>query len=394
MVLRLVSCVMVVAMSAAAVVTAHELSGESAAPAKEAFAERIMPLDAANDLRHARTDSVHSDSYLLRATKKDPWDSDSWIQLSVNAELRGDITSAASYLNEAVAHDAGAAPRWASANFYFRQGDRDQFLRWVNLYRERTHENEQGLLRMVAEVSPNPHDILAELPSMDCDELSSLLATLQARPEDTDEVVDRMANGCHDDASHKMLEHMVTDLLARDKPIAADHLWRKLGVGGNLDNSDFQQPISGEGFDWRINQNPSVQVKQIHKDGLQLNFDEGVADGTVLLFQPVSLNPGAGYRLNMNFDAEPAAPTAFRWELVELSTGRHVPSGLDKDNINELPSWRFEMPDSSRTVALALFYARPSGTVPFQGTVKIHAVQLARQLMPDMNPAHIERPRH
>ena len=97
---------------------------------------------------------------------------------------------------------------------------------------------------------------------------------------------------------------------------------------------------------------------------------------------PVILEPGAQYRLAMSSPADPAIVDAFRWELVELSTGRHLDSSLDQDNLNNLPNWRFVAPPSARSLALALFYRRPQGALPVSGKFTLQGVQLARQLNP------------
>ena len=394
MLVRLIGCFMIAAVTAEVAVTGHDLLRTSSNPGTVALAERVMPLDETDELRSAAENPEQARAHLLAAVKENPYDGDTWVRLSVDAESSGNNADAERYLKEALAHDSGSAPRWAAANFYFRHGDQSRFLQFSNSYRERTHEGEAGLFRMAAELTPDPHELLAELPRMHCDELGTLIGTLNNRQVDPEPVVDRMTSDCHDTASHSTLSHIVTDLLASDKPVAANHIWLQMGEHAALANANFSQPVTGEGFDWRINQSHEVAVRQPENQGIRLEFGDDVASGTVLLFQPIALEAGKPYRLNMNFEADPPEQDAFRWELVELSTGRHLASGLDTENINQQAVWKFEAPDSQKTVALALFYARPTGSTPFQGTMQIHGIQLAQELIPQLSflPAkHVAR---
>ena len=361
-------------------VSAHELLKASGSPVAIAVADRLMPLDSYNELRAAASNPSNSEPSLRAALAKNPWDTRSWIGLSVQAEMRGDSTTAENLLHVAAAHDIGREPRWALANFYFRQGDQQKFLEWTNSYRAVTHDREEGLFRMVAASVPDAHALNQALPHLGCDEMGTAVDVMRAAQQPADELIASMASTCKDATSRASLSAMVSDLILEDKPQRAAEVWAGMGERGTLANAEFHQPITGQGFDWRINKSPDVTFRQ-RDAGVDFNLQDGVADGTVLLFQPVLLEPGAHYRLAMSTLGDAAVTGAFRWELVELSTGRHLPSSLDEDNINNLPNWRFVAPaTSARSLALALYYRRPEGAVPVTGKLTVQGVQLARQL--------------
>ena len=381
MLIRVIGGLIVATSLIDAAVTAHELMKVSAPTAAVRFAAALMPLDEANDLRAAEADPVDNEADLRAALEKNPWNTRSWIGLSVHAEMRGDVSGAEGFLRSAAAHDIGRQPRWALANFYYRQGDQQHFLEWANDYRSVTHDQEEGLFRMVAEVVPDAGSFASALPHLGCDELPLAIQAVKMRSLAPDPLVDTMTSVCADTSSRKTLMQLVTELLMQDDVIRASEVWHNMGQRVTLSNADFKDPVTGEGFDWRINQSPSVRVRQQPQTGLQFDLEEGSSSGTVLLFQPVLLTPGARYRLDMISESNPPAVETFRWELVELSTGRHLDTQLDEENINEQPAWEFRAPAvTPKTLALALFYRRPIGATSFHGRFILHGVRLAREL--------------
>jgi hypothetical protein len=380
MIIKSLALALTAAVSTEVAVSAHEALSGANDPAIAAFGERVMPLDEKNELRKAAANPDELAAHLKAAVARNPYHSAAWIQLSVEAESSGNLTEARYDLDQASDHDATAEPRWAKANFYFRQGDQKQFLTWVNSYRSVTHNEEAGLFRMVAADTPDVHTMLVNMPNLGCDELGSLLDTVRERDLSPDELIDRMSSSCHDDASSKVLEHYMSDLLRTDKTDLAAEVRHRIGENDPLVNAYFSSPVTGEGFDWRINVNSNIQVRQESKQGIQFDFEDRVPSGTVLIFQPISLMPDSRYRLSTNLNSDPHEEDAFRWELVELSTGRHLASGLDEDNINKIPAWDFQIPKTGKTLALALFYKRAEGELPFQGTVSLQGVGLAREL--------------
>ena len=386
MLLKAIAVVLGAALSADVAVTTHEALSGANNPTVAALGEHAMPLDERNDLKKASASPNEPGVYLKAALGKNPYSSENWIRLSVEDESKGKLADARHDLEEAAVHDAGPAPRWASANFYFRQGDEQKLFLWVNRYRKITHSEEPGLFRMVAESAPDVHTLLSSMPDLACDELGTLLETVRERDLNPNEVVDRMSSHCHDDASSKALDHLMSDFLRSDKPDLANDIRQRIGQEGPLFNPVFTHQATGEGFDWRVNINDSIQVRQSPKQGIQFDFVDRVPSGTVLIFQPIALAEATRYRLSMNFESDPHTEQDFRWELVELSTGRHLASGLDDDNINRIPSWRFKVPRTSKTVALALFYKRAEGELPFQGSMDIKGVGLARELSATPDP--------
>lgn len=381
MALRSVVVLILAASVAEIAVVGHEVLKTKGTARDMAIARRMMPLDAANDLMVAANDGAANESSLRAAVEKNPYDSESWISLSVGAEMRGDASSAERYLQAAAAHNIGREPKWALTNFYFRQGNQARFLEWANRYRSVSRVREDGLFRMVAETVPDAHGLIASLPNLSCDEYGTAIDVFKSRQEPANELMDTMSSNCHDPSSQATLKMLVGELLMKDETTRAGQVWQQMGFRTSLSNPDFEDEITGQGFDWHFNESPSVEFRQRGRSGLVFDLGDRVASGTVLLFQPVLLAPGVKYRLVMNAESSPSALEYFHWELVELSSGVHLPSDLDGEDINQQNAWEFKAPfRGDKTMALALFYRRPEGSEPFNGRLTVHGVHLVREL--------------
>lgn len=384
MIVRLIGALMMAASTVDATVTVHEALATMKSPAAMVAAARTMPLDAENDLRAAAAAEPSAAERSLRAAvTKNPWDTHSWIELSVHAETRGDQAGAEQALRQAAAHDIGREPRWALANYYFRQGDQTRFVDWVNSYRSVTHDREESLFRMVSEIAPDAQSWTQQMPNLRCDELKTAVDVLKTEGRSADTLVDRMSATCRDTGSTEALSKLVSDLLMKDQAARAGEIWQGMGGHAGLANGDFAQAVTGEGFDWRINKTPEVEERADGGKGLEFALGDDVSDGTVLMFQPVLLDGGRRYRVTMEAKADGSNLEPFRWELVELSTGRHLTTELDGENLSGQPTWEFRVPATNRTLALALYYKRPEGETGFRGNLQVHGVQLTRELTPD-----------
>src|SRR5258708_9765985 len=84
-----------------------------------------------------------------RAARINPLDSHNWIHIATRAEMEGRIAESERDLLRAYDVDRQFEPRWALANFYFRQGDRQRALDWAR----RTLEFGGGDLMAVFQLS-------------------------------------------------------------------------------------------------------------------------------------------------------------------------------------------------------------------------------------------------
>jgi hypothetical protein len=381
-VLRFIAVLMLVFGLADLAVIAHSVLLRKGSPLAIRIARKLMPFDAENDLVGADVDRVNADSYLRHATEENPWNSDAWIMMSINAEAKGDIAEAEAKLKEAAFHDSGRAPRWALANFYFRQGDTEHFFEWANRFRMLEGEPEPGLLRMAIELVPDSVQLVQRLSNLSCPEMGNIVELLQARQLKFEPVSQRMISDCQDKESRHQLSKVVSTFVSDNRPEDGLALWRAMGYDGLLSNASFKSPITDEGFDWHINQTPQIKCKETAAAGLLCDFTDRVEDGTVLLYQPVVLNARSRYRLSTLLHSEPDDDDSFHWELVELSTGRHLDAALDKDAnlVENARVWKFNAPASSKSVALALYYQRAPGTPSFEGHLAIRGVNLVPQI--------------
>jgi len=69
---------------------------------------------------------------LQRAAVLNPSNARTWIELALRYEARGENKLAEESFRRAASEDKQYLPRWTLANFYFRQGNTQEFWRWAN----------------------------------------------------------------------------------------------------------------------------------------------------------------------------------------------------------------------------------------------------------------------
>ena len=74
---------------------------------------------------------VASTEALQRAVALNRWDSQSWVELGLRAEVAGDLAAAERSLLRAASVDQQYLPSWSLVNYYFRRGDSERFWFWA-----------------------------------------------------------------------------------------------------------------------------------------------------------------------------------------------------------------------------------------------------------------------
>ena len=137
-------------------------------------AARFTPGDEEIFLRLADLDLNHRVEYLRKASELNTYDARPWLERGLIAEVDHDPNEGGLDLREAARLDGRAAPAWALANFYFRQGDMKAFYFWGNQYRRVADGNAMGLYRLVWSRDPRVATLLKDFSPMTCKELAAM----------------------------------------------------------------------------------------------------------------------------------------------------------------------------------------------------------------------------
>jgi hypothetical protein len=323
---------------------------------------RLAPLDAFPHSIAGRFDLDQDAAELQKAVALDPWDSTDMLLLSAHYESAGDRTSAERLLTEAADRDLGSAPRLALSNFYLRSGNDEKFFDWANKYRAIALGSHEALLRLAFDVDPVPASLQARFAPMSCEEVAEMLKIVDERNSAVATPEEQLMQ-CTDRSSRLAGWQHVSRLLAKGRGEAARNEWIRLGNPANLFNGDFASPISGEGFDWRVNQDPNIALSQRDfNSGLEIHLSGATIEGAVAAYQPVALVADRPYRLTLTFKDTSHDNDCLQAEIVELSTGKILASGHDNwKMIGELKGeWSFVAPKTTAVEGLALIYLPPA----------------------------------
>lgn len=388
----IIACIIAFAAIYAGILTISKIESDRLNANTLVVASHLSPLDEDNYLSLASITPSKEGYFLRKAVNTNPWDARTLVQLGLIYEADGDTQQAEQFLLDAARHDRRTETSWALINFYFRQNKIDHFFKWAARYRQFERIDTSGLFRLAWEMSPDVNTILSQFNPLSCNELVDFGQFLNHHPSISETpAVDKLLAQCQDPQAQRTIMMHASRLLTADQPGSALDVWNNLATtsgytkllpanGASVTNANFGIPFAENGFDWRINQTPNIRTKQLpQQHALEFAFNGEEPDGVTLLFQPIVFDGGHAYRMHCRITSDGTETTpGFRWRIVELSTGRSLPTALD-----DAPSvsgntltWEFQAPASQKTLALALAYFRPAGSTRFSGTARLSDVQL------------------
>ena len=97
---------------------------------------------------------------LEEIAKLNPRASSPRIRLGLAAELRGDMVTAEHWLQDAYSVDRQFETRWTLANFYFRQGRRDEFWTWMRSALEMSYGDRSAAFDLCWQMTTDADEIL------------------------------------------------------------------------------------------------------------------------------------------------------------------------------------------------------------------------------------------
>ncbi len=357
-------------------------------PEGVARAVELAPLDTAYlsiealQVEYAGGDA---DPLLERIARITPDASAPRIRLGLDAEARGDTTSAEQWLLDANRVDHQFEPRWTLANFYLRQQNMDSFWTWIRAALEVSYGSRDAAFDLCWKAVPDAAVILAraipERPILNSHDVLAAFVAYQLGKERGDAAaaairLSRWRNA--DDLP--VLETELDRLLAVGQTEAAREIWRNLGypdppAAGNLvfhpdfEAPDFQAPRMGHGFDWRLMENAGVKFTFLDTPpAMRISFSGMQPESCLVLAQSVVVRKAKRYLL--------------RWESRGHSRGVawHAGGGIGPLRASE--DWTAGQLSFAATLdsePIQLEYARPLGEPRLEGALDLRQISVEEQ---------------
>jgi len=338
--------------------------------------------------RLAELDPDHARPALEQAIAWSPQSSAARIALGLDEERCGNFAAAERDLLDAADFDRQYLPAWTLANFYFRCGKRDRFLRWARRAGELCPGDPQPLLILCDRIAPgNATALVPPRKSFTRAYLDLLIA--ESRWQDASRLARELAgDGNSDDA--RRLAALTTRLIGARQFDQAIEVWHSLDPSPGIPvDGVFLHPPSGEGFDWRTPRAEGVDPRWSSGE-LTFRLAGRQPDALVLLEQPIPLDRGrytlgVDYRVEFQdrsltraalFHPQPsrarqqAETTGLRWTLdSQESPELAIPGRIE---------WNFAVVQSG-VRWLRLIYRLDAGAVAAQERFSLRAVRLTPQ---------------
>jgi tetratricopeptide (TPR) repeat protein len=373
-------------------------------------AMRIAPNDPELRMQEAlfRSDnddgenSLSVDEDLRLASRLNPYDSNLLMTLGVREEFRGDNTTAEAYLKRAVEVDRQFKPGWTLANFYSRTGQ---------------PEKSRPLIKHVLGLEPLGFDpdpvfalcweeagagdevetsrkILELIPAAGTRRVQYLSFLMKTKRADAALELWPQALQVFDakDAGEVSVVMEFNDFLIRQNRIPdAVKVWNELagrGVvqgehlslakGVSVADPEFQFPLDGRGFHWRLNETPGVFPGKV-ASGLRLEISGNQPESLTALSVIAPVVAGKAYRLRWKIDGSalnsPRDP-GFAFQVMDGASAETVAMQCGSMLAAGVATCDFVGPRDSGAVQIRLRYSRAPGTVRASGVLELSSVRL------------------
>jgi|GEM_PF-497728 len=349
--------------------------------------------------RHAGEDAEAVES-IRQAVALLPSDPGPQIELGLALERLGEVEQAGQVLRESAVLDRSFRPRWTLANFYLRTGQVEEFWPWVRQAVEfDTQRLPLALDLCWRAFGPRAGDQILELAVPDTPEANAAYFTYLLDAEKIEPI-------------RKLWPRLEPHISASDVPVVAlyldrlllaDHVEDAVAVwnsmverkyvplgklsaedGPYLTNGDFQQQVSGLGFDWKIP--PAEGIQRVQRRGsdnqyfVEMRLSGGQAEYTPLLIQMMPITPGRRYALIYEYSTNQLpAETGIGWVVRDGRTEQPVATPPPLENAEDFwyeTSFSFDAPEDVRLLQLELKYERVPGTARERGRMVMRNIRL------------------
>lgn len=357
-----------------------------------AEAAKLVPYDSRYIARLAVWNPEQRAILLKRATALNPFDSESWIQLGLMAELdRRDLKAAERYYLKATDVDHMFLPKWTLTNFYFRRQNENEFFRWAKETLAITPYAADPVFTQMWLMSKDSEQIAAAIPQRPriLLQYASFLSS-SSRFQTIPVVVQRLIHAVGTGDPHAwgrddLLAGVEDRMLAAGDLDAASGVWASLSDAGwigervptvenPITNGSFALRSYGHGFDWVVVSTPGASVDQFPDEKeLRITLSGQQPEECDLLRQYIPVEPGREYQMQWKATGDRIeAPSGLAWHLQ--CAGESACSTLVSGDLLG-GVWQFRAPDAKLCI-LTLEYERAPGTVRANGTVTLNSVSI------------------
>jgi tetratricopeptide (TPR) repeat protein len=362
------------------------LAGEASVPATSRSFE-LAPGNSAY-LRHAAeirdAEGLPATGLRERAVLINPLDSDNWIHLAARAEMEGRVGESEQDLLRAFEVDRQFEPRWALANFYFRQGNPQRSLDWARKTLEFGGGDLTSVFQLCWTVSGNGGEILDKAIPHRAEVLGLYLLFLDGsgRVDEARDVASVLLPLASADQAAMLVAHCGRSL-DTGKPEAAVALWngligRGLIAGGRVEpgagrpsaDPGFEREMTGSGFEWSAPRVDGVAVERLgDRRGVRVVFSRNEPEHCAIVGQWIALAPGRTYRFHVEYAAGGMSGAGLKWVIyAPKSKAMLMSAGLV--GASRAIEERFESPADEQLARLELRYDREPGTVRPEGSIE------------------------
>jgi O-antigen ligase len=268
----------------------------------------------------AELDPSHAIEHLQRALSANAYDTRSDIGLALEHEAAGDPAAAEQSLLHSAGYDHQFAPAWALAGFYFRQGNLDEFWRWAQNAAAMSYGDRRAYFDLCFLVCENSHEVFAKLvnayPALEAPFLDYLL--VRHRIHEATEVAQKMTEEAAPSDRDALFDYIDAAIDAGEVAAAWQVQGRLWGTQTLMVNGDFARPLSGRGFDWRIEPTKGVSMARTEDGGsaLSVEFSGREPESCGLLDHALALDDEVNYVLRFDYRSVGLpAQTGISWRL-------------------------------------------------------------------------------
>ncbi len=349
-------------------------------------AVRLAPLDAtlysrlAEKLQETGGDSLPS---LQAAVALDPQNPQWRMSLAQQAEIAGDFPLAEQSLLAATRLSRLFQPKYLLAGYYFRRGNADLCIRWSKAALAIAPGDVSPVLNLLGrllDAAAMAAEGLRQPPPVARQFLTYLVQ--QGQSAAAGELARNLAHTCPAADVWAVLGYL-NQVLAAGHVADAVEVWNTLCIrrlmpyqpldaasGQSLTNADFQRAPLAAGFDWHAVGARGLSAVRF-EGALRATFSGDQPDDSVVVWQYVPLQPGAGYRLRQVLAAENSSSSSgLQWRLF-YPRNAPVWEPLQADL-----SQGFRAP--AAVARLVLMYRRPAGTSRLTGGFSVTGLHLDR----------------
>ena len=364
----------------------------------------IVPDQAQYYLRLAQLyESSHVQAILERALQLNPDNAEIWIEVGLDAELRGELKRAEGSLVKAAELDATWLPRWTLANYYFRRGgggplpgitgggplpygrgsEEDgrafwlpgggplpthrAFWTWAAQAAAIANPRRDliPLFKLASQLDPDPAAMLRIVPDRPAPLRQFVKFLLESgETRSLEQAAERLLSCGNQGNDRPYIFWAIEGFLSHRRPDGAARLWTKLRDHGWISTQAggaFINPPLESSMDWRYKDVTGI-TRSLGSDGrLRFDFSGQQPEEVSLLERHVPVSASVNQRLAWNSSTK--FPSGLEWQVQSLAGAVLAQSKLQSGGVEFTP------PDS--IVRLLLLYRRAPGTTRFTGVVDL-----------------------